>query len=153
VFRARGERGAHIVNEIPRGRRVLIVEDDVAIRNLVKAVLSRANIRTDDAGDGEEALRLLSSRPYDVVVLDLMLPEVSGYELLDRIRDQCHGCVVVMTAAADHELSRLPRDVVFDVVRKPFSVDHLASTVLRAMAPQRRRQSISPESRNRAENR
>jgi two-component system, OmpR family, response regulator ResD len=145
-------RGAQIRMELSK-RRVLIVEDEPVIRNLVRAVLGRAGIAAEEAADGTEALRLLSSRTYDVVVLDLMLPGVSGFALLDSIRQQCHGCVVVLTAAADHELTALPRDVVFDVVRKPFSVDDLASTVRRAMAPQGRRKSIPPESQHRAENR
>jgi DNA-binding response OmpR family regulator len=146
-----GEKAERTLMESPLGLRVLVVEDDFAIRNLVKAVLSRANIRTEEAGDGEEALRLLSSQHYDVVVLDLMLPEVSGFELLERIRQQCHGCVVVLTAAADHEIENLPRDLVFGVIRKPFNVDDLANTVLRAAARRPEGAPALPELQNRPE--
>lgn len=138
--------------EVPQ-RRVLVVEDDASIRKLVRTVLSRTNLETEEARDGEEALRLLGSNRYDVVVLDLMLPQISGFDLLERIRHQCHGCVVVLTAAADHEVRNLPRDLVAGVVRKPFDVDELASTVRRALASRGRSASAPPESLIRADTR
>ncbi len=111
--------------------RVLVVDDNESIRRLVTRVLQRHDIDVDEAVDGEHALQKLEEAEYDTVVLDLMMPRQSGYDVikaLQRKRPELLKRTVVMTAAAarmDHELLKN----VQAVVSKPFAITDLADVV------------------------
>jgi CheY-like chemotaxis protein len=83
------------------GRRVLIVEDDQATQELLQKRLTKEGWQVVVAGNGREALERLTQGPPDLVLLDLMMPEMDGFEFLEAFRKQ-PGCarttVVVMTA-------------------------------------------------------
>jgi DNA-binding response OmpR family regulator len=64
----------------------LVVEDDTKIRKLVRGCLERIGLKVVDVGDGRSAIRKLTEQPPDIVCLDLMLPELSGYEVCEIIR-------------------------------------------------------------------
>jgi DNA-binding response OmpR family regulator len=113
---------------------VLIVEDDPSIRKLVRVILQHAGIKADEATNGREASELLRRTRYDIVLLDLMLPLVSGYEVLDEIgKTDCAGCVILITAASDLDLQQVDGNLVRTVVRKPFDVHKLQSIILDAL--------------------
>lgn len=78
---------------------ILVVEDDEGIRNLVKMTLEMDGKSVIQAGDGAEGIRLVEERgaEIDLVLLDIMLPDADGYEVLGRIRDR-HIAVIFMTA-------------------------------------------------------
>ena len=84
-------------------RRVLVVDDDPDIRRMVRAVLEYDGYTVDVAEDGYTALRVLEATRPDCVVLDVMMPGIDGYTVLDRIRSGDRGAVpvVMLTAAAD----------------------------------------------------
>lgn len=65
---------------------ILIVEDEAPIRDLLSMNLTRAGYHCTAAADGRQAAILLETHTYDLALLDIMLPEVNGYELLDYIR-------------------------------------------------------------------
>ena len=110
--------------------RVLIADDDDAIRNLVSKVLELAQVPHDAVSDGQAAIEQLQQHDYDVLLIDLMMPRVDGFELLDYVREHPpHGIVVVMTAADDADLRRLDSSVVTTIVRKPFDIHELAILV------------------------
>jgi len=112
--------------------RVLVVDDDDGIRHLVGTVLKRADFETEEARHGGEAINLLQSKPYDVIVLDLMMPVVSGFEVIDWIADHAPEtlkCVVVVSAAPRRDLKKLDGVAVFKVVPKPFDLNDLLKTV------------------------
>ena len=69
-------------------RSVLVVDDDDAIRTLISRVLLRADFDVAQAGNGSEALAKLRARRFQTVVLDLMMPVMSGFELVEYLRDQ-----------------------------------------------------------------
>jgi CheY-like chemotaxis protein len=69
----------------PRRRRLLVVEDDAADRLSIRALLEHDDIEVETAGSGEEAFNLLRSQIFDCVVLDLRLPDISGFEVLERL--------------------------------------------------------------------
>ncbi len=64
----------------------LLVEDDIMLRKLVRQYLEKIGLRVIEVGDGRSAIRKLSEEPPDIVCLDLMLPEISGYEICELIR-------------------------------------------------------------------
>ena len=70
-----------------RCRRALIVEDDPAIRKLVDKLLVRSGIEVDSARDGKQAIEKIRKGNYSVLVLDLMVPEINGYEIIEYIKN------------------------------------------------------------------
>src|SRR5690606_34231842 len=71
---------------LPRVKRLLVVEDDAAERLGIEELIQHDDVAIDTVGSGEEAMRALETERYDCVVLDLKLPDMSGFELLDRIQ-------------------------------------------------------------------
>ena len=122
-----------ILSIVPAG---LVCEDDQGIRLLMEVVLKRENLAVDSAGDGAEAAQMLAEKEYDVIVVDLMMPRFSGFDLIEQIRTdrpELLRRVVVVTAAAAVIRDRSPKDVAA-VILKPFDVEELASTVRRVVS-------------------
>jgi DNA-binding response OmpR family regulator len=115
--------------------RVLVVDDDRAIRALVAKIVERAGFEVDTAADGAEALQLLEERDYGVLVVDLMMPKVDGFEVVARIgrRSGRRPAVIVVTAAAESvALRKLDGSVVHSVIRKPFDINVLGDLITAA---------------------
>lgn len=89
---------------MPDGKKasILVVEDEKKISDIVKAYLEREGFSVSVAETGEEALRLLKN-PFDVVVLDLMLPDVSGEDICRMIRENSDQPVIMLTAKSGEE--------------------------------------------------
>ena len=119
--------------------RILLVDDEPRVREVVAAYLLRDGYRVQTAADGESAFRYLSEFKPDLVVLDLMLPQVSGFDVLREIRRIGDLPVILLTARAE-EVDRvsgleLGAD---DYVVKPFSPRELVArvrSVMRRSAP------------------
>ena len=116
--------------------RVLLVEDDASIREVAKLGLTNAGFRVTTAADGREGLLHFRQTPFDLVLLDVMLPELDGYEVCRQIRSESRVPVVMLSAKTDTV------DVVVglelgadDYVKKPFE---MAELVARARAAVRR---------------
>jgi DNA-binding response OmpR family regulator len=127
----------------PRGRiRVLIVDDDRPTREVVRALLEDPGFELLEASGGEEALQLAVERPPHIVLLDIMMPGMDGYEVCRRIRrtPKLAGSVVLMLTA-----KKLPDDRRLgfeagadDYMTKPFSPLELMSAIRGAMRDGRR---------------
>jgi chemosensory pili system protein ChpA (sensor histidine kinase/response regulator) len=104
-------------------RRVLLVDDSVSVRKFVGGMLERAGFRVVAARDGAEALQQLAEGPVDVVVTDLEMPRLNGYELirdLNREPTTCGLPVVVLTTRAGAKHVNLARELgVEHYVAKP----------------------------------
>jgi CheY-like chemotaxis protein len=117
---------------------VLVVDDDQAIRGLLRSVLRRDGHAVDEAVDGVEALEKLQGRAYGAVLLDLMMPRMNGWEVLDRLREDEPsrlGCVIVISAALPKK--SLPAEqeaAVYAMVAKPFDLADLRALVERCLA-------------------
>jgi DNA-binding response OmpR family regulator len=123
--------------------KVLVVEDDTTVGQYVKRGLHEAGYQAELVGDGAEGLRLASEGPYDLIVLDLRLPVMSGVEVLRTLRDRGNGVpVLVLTAqdTVDFKVQAL-RSGADDYVTKPFSLDELLA---RVEALGRRPKAIAP---------
>ena len=117
------------------GRQILIVDDDASIRTLLRLVAERRGYSVDVAADGLEALRLLSERRYDLAIIDLMMPRVNGYELVDGIRrfDQ-RPTIVIATAMTDSLIGLLDAEIVHSIIRKPFDIEMLGALMTAIMS-------------------
>jgi len=112
---------------VPRRRRLLVVEDDRAERDSISALLESSDIEITTADTGEAAIAGLRAEPADCVVLDLRLPDMSGFEVLEMIRDDktlCDIPVVVFTgrelsADEDAKLRTMARSVIVKGVESP----------------------------------
>lgn len=117
--------------EVQRQYRALVVEDDPAIRRLVEKLLTRLRITIDTASDGRTAIEKLSSQQYSVLVLDLMVPELNGFEIIEFIkRESLPVPVAVVSAVSQQALTKLDLDVVKLVISKPFDVDEFTKAIL-----------------------
>jgi len=111
--------------------RALIVEDDAAIRRLVTKLLTRQRIQVDVAAEGHEAIRLLKSKRYSVIVLDLMVPGVNGFEIIEHLKSTGTTTpVAVVSAVSQQALTNLDLDIVKVVVSKPFDVDEFTKAIV-----------------------
>jgi DNA-binding NtrC family response regulator len=112
-------------------KRILVVDDDGSILRLVATILKREFYQVDTAKGGMEALSKIELTRYDVIVLDLMMPEVSGYDVLTAIhlREPEAPCVVVMSAASSFDIANAINPNVFATLSKPFDNAHLIETV------------------------
>ena len=78
---------------------VLIVDDDQTIRKLISTILGRRDLDFSTASDGVEALAMLDKRRYDVMLLDLMMPRMDGYEVLEKLRGRVNRPFVILVSA------------------------------------------------------
>src|ERR1700681_1955709 len=110
--------------------RVLVVDDDEDIRTLVRELLERAGYTVDEAEDGRTALRHLFETPPALVILDVTMPEMDGYQTLERIRDLSDVPVIMLTARTQ-ELERVRglSSGADDYVPKPFGRQELLARV------------------------
>jgi len=117
--------------------KILIVDDDAAIRTLIGTAMELAGHDVSEAEDGTQALRKLRRRRYDLVLLDIMLPGIDGYEVLESIREMPSRSdmpVVVLTARHDpHGLAREIAAGATDHLAKPFLPSELERAVERAL--------------------
>ena len=109
--------------------KILVAEDDPGIQTLLRTILTREGFAVDCVADGTEALQRLGATRYDVILLDLMMPSLSGADLIARLadaNDDALSRVIVITAAALHDARSFHR---LPVLRKPFDLDELRSRV------------------------
>ncbi|HYS55301.1 MAG TPA: response regulator [Thermoanaerobaculia bacterium] len=116
---------------VPSATRVLIVDDDATIRELLGSVLRRRDLIVDEATDGAEALVLLRENSYSVVLLDLLMPNVDGFGVIENLGSAISSPVVLVITGADRALLRKldPRRI-HGVVNKPFDTEELAALVV-----------------------
>lgn len=110
--------------------RVLVIDDDADIRGLVTELLSRAGHEVEGAADGRVGLRAFHKSQPDLVVLDVSMPELDGWQTLERIRDLSEVPVLMLTARSD-ELERVRglKAGADDYVVKPFGRQELVARV------------------------
>lgn len=115
-------------------RSVLIIEDDPNIRRVVQMTLRREGLDVTEAASGEEGLERLSERPFDVILLDLMLPGRDGFEICREIRRSSNTPVIMVTARGDsHDVVAGLEAGADDYVSKPFVPKELSARI-RALA-------------------
>jgi DNA-binding response OmpR family regulator len=109
---------------------ILVIEDDPDIRGLVVALIERAGLRAREAADGRTGVRAFFELRPDLVVLDLGLPELDGWQVLDRIRDLSDAPVLLLTAEGE-QMKKVQglEGGADDYVTKPFGREELVARI------------------------
>ncbi len=121
-------------------RRILVVDDEPAIRTLLSSYLVHDGYAVDEAGDGEAALAALRAHPFDLVLLDIMLPGMDGLEVLRQLRTFSDVYVILVTARTE-EVDKLVglRVGADDYITKPFSPREVLARVQAVLRRERDR--------------
>jgi CheY-like chemotaxis protein len=116
-----------------QNKRVLVIDDDEPIRRLLISVLEQQSLSVDAAANGEQAISLLTEHRYAVVLVDLLMPGIDGFAILDHLaRFDAHSSPVVMvvTGADRRTIGRLDAQRIHGIVKKPFDPQELARLVV-----------------------
>lgn len=104
-------------------QKLLVVEDDLDIQELLQNFLQEAGYRVTAANDGVEAVSLFSGSPFDLILLDVMLPKIDGFTVCECIRRQSQVPIIMLTALSGEEEQIRGLDLqVDDYITKPFSM-------------------------------
>ena len=111
-------------------KHILIVEDEHGIANMEKIYLEKAGFKTRIASDGSEAINLFYNNNFDLVVLDLMIPKLSGEQVLSIIRENSKIPVIIVTAKVnENDIIKGFKSGADDYLKKPFSGNELVERV------------------------
>jgi DNA-binding response OmpR family regulator len=115
---------------MPTPSTILLVDDEESIQTLLTYPLERDGYRVVQARDGEEALSRFAEEPFDLIVLDIMLPRLDGLEVCKRIRSQSNVPIVMLTARGEELDKVLGLELgADDYITKPFSIREFRSRV------------------------
>ncbi len=110
------------------GRRILVADDDAPIRDLYTYVAARIGVEVDVVASGRDVISALKSRKYDLALMDLNMPRLSGWEVLDFLRtryDARPSKLFIITGFTDQQISAADRDIVTAVLYKPVASEEL----------------------------
>jgi CheY-like chemotaxis protein/anti-sigma regulatory factor (Ser/Thr protein kinase) len=116
--------------------KILVVDDDKATRHILRTVLTNGGYSTAVAKDGVEALKMLGSTRFDLLLLDVWMPRMNGLELLAKLRtiEARHRVIVMTSDDAPETLLRAVREQAFRYVHKPVQATELLDTVREVLA-------------------
>ncbi|MEW6228654.1 MAG: sigma-54 dependent transcriptional regulator [Bacillota bacterium] len=118
---------------------ILVVDDDQGIRETLEAVLSEEGYRISTAATGQSALQMAGERDFQLVLLDLRMPDIGGLELLPRLRSELPWApVIIMTAYGTIKTAvEAVKQGAYDFVAKPFDLDEMRITIEKALSHER----------------
>ncbi|MBP5701823.1 MAG: response regulator transcription factor [Lachnospiraceae bacterium] len=126
--------------------KVLIVDDEKLIVKGIKFSLEQDGYETDCAYDGEEALEMAKAKDYDIILLDLMLPKLDGYEVCQRIREFSKTPIIMLTAKGDDMDKILGLDYgADDYMTKPFNILEVKARIKAVMRRSRKEETAKPK--------
>ena len=122
---------------MPDRKRALVVDDDEPIRTMLTKIVERQDIEVDVARDGQEAIARIGEDGYSVILLDLMMPRVDGFQVLEYM-SQNHpeklACTIVASAIPESEIRRRFDGSVYRIHAKPFDMTRLINDVKACLA-------------------
>lgn len=115
-------------------KRVLIIDDEAVMRQLISGVYQEKGFITDEAANGKEGLRLFYDNKYDLVILDVMMPVMDGWSVCRRIREQSDVLIIMLTARDEDDDQLLGYELgVDEYVTKPVNIKVLMAKSLRLL--------------------
>src|SRR5215510_9086350 len=116
-------------------RTILLIEDELQLRDDLQILLQSAGYQVTTAANGAEGIQQIREQPFDLVITDIVMPGMDGFQVMDDLRDHCPETVVVaMTGyvSTDSAIQAL-RKGAYDYLTKPLDVDLVYSVVARAL--------------------
>jgi len=127
--------------------KILVIDDEERIRRGCSKILRKENCLVNMAENGEIGLKMIAEKYYDIILIDLMMPGISGMEVLARVREQHLDTVVIVItgfATLEHSIEAMKKGA-FDFIPKPFTPDQLRVVVSKAVEMTRTLQDIATE--------
>ena len=121
---------------MPDNVHILVVDDEEQLRSILSAELSRAGYNVATAADGDEAIASLQNKTFDLVLLDIRMPKVNGFEVLKFAKQNMPTVKVIMlTAFADLKHAVESKKLgATDFITKPYDIEELLATIERALS-------------------
>ena len=114
--------------------RILVVDDEPAVRAVLKMVLERAGHHVAAVGSGDDALRALEANPYDLAIVDIDMPRMDGFELCTRIKANSRYADTRLVMITGRPVDGVPEKAracgALDVIHKPFERSTLLANIL-----------------------
>jgi CheY-like chemotaxis protein len=112
--------------------RILVIDDDRSVRVFISDLLTGAGYETDEADSGVQAVALLEQRAYDLVITDLQMPHLTGWDVVNAVRGRRPTMPIIMISGfATKDDMKQARQVGVPLLQKPFSVAELRASVHR----------------------
>ncbi|HUP44280.1 MAG TPA: response regulator [Thermoanaerobaculia bacterium] len=118
-------------------KRALVVDDDDPIRTMLTKIVERQDLEVDAARDGQEAIDRIEDDGYSLILLDLMMPRVDGFQVLEHLQawhPEKLDCTIVASALPESEIRRRFNRPVYSIHTKPFDIARLISDVHECLA-------------------
>jgi DNA-binding response OmpR family regulator len=119
------------------GKTILVVDDDMELSDGIRAVLEKQGHRVLQARDGQQGKQLVYQHRPDLVILDMMMPRMGGYPVLEHFRDKPDAPPIIMITANEGSRHKAYAEYlgVIDYIRKPFAMERLMEAVDRGLNP------------------
>src|SRR3954454_7382380 len=115
---------------------ILVVDDDRELVDAMRAVLERQGFKVIQAHDGHQGKQAIYNQRPDLVILDMMMPRMGGYPVLEHFKDKPDAPPIIMVTANEGSRHKVYAEYlgVIDYIRKPFAMERLLETVTKALA-------------------
>jgi DNA-binding response OmpR family regulator len=116
---------------------ILVVDDDRELVDAMRAVLERQGYKVIQAHDGHQGKQAIYNQRPDLVILDMMMPRMGGYPLLEHFKDKGDAPPIIMVTANEGSRHKVYAEYlgVIDYIRKPFAMERLLETVNKVLSP------------------
>ena len=120
---------------MPETKTILVVDDDMELSDGLRAVLERQGYRVIQARDGHQAKQQIYNQRPNLVILDMMMPRMGGYPVLEHFKDKPDAPPIIMMTANEGSRHKAYAEYlgVIDYIRKPFAMERLLETVDRTL--------------------
>src|SRR5437763_2719255 len=121
---------------MPEQKIILVVDDDMELSDGLRAVLERQGHRVIQARDGQQGKQQIYNQRPDLVILDMMMPRMGGYPVLEHFRDKSDAPPIIMITANEGSRHKAYAEYlgVVDYIRKPFAMERLLDAVNRGLS-------------------
>lgn len=121
---------------MPNGKTILVVDDDMELSDGLRVVLEKQGYRVLQARDGQQGKQMVYQHRPDLVILDMMMPRMGGYPVLEHFRDRKDAPPVIMITANEGSRHKAYAEFlgVVDYIRKPFAMERLLESVEKGLA-------------------
>lgn len=104
-------------------KKILVIEDEKDIQNIIKAFLENAGYKVETADDGLDGINIIQKNKFDLILLDIMMPKIDGFVVCEMIRKNSNVPIIILTALTDEESQLKGFDkLADDYITKPFSM-------------------------------